>query len=99
MNQERFHGITDTGSLDFCVDADSFGHLEIGAFIDKNVANPFVMLDNWNLGIFHNKTNEPLSPSGDDDVERVLEAEHLVNCLSIDHGDQLDGVFGESCFL
>ena len=47
VHEQCFHGVTDGGTLDFCVHGDFFGHFQIGIRIHKNVANAFVMLDDW----------------------------------------------------
>ena len=61
VDQEGLHGVAHSWSLNLCIVSDFFCHTEVCVRIHIYVANPLEMLQDWNLGVFNNKSDEPLS--------------------------------------
>ena len=95
MNEQRFHGVADARPLDLGVRADPDGHVQIGAGIDKDVADALVVLDHGDPGLADHGADEILAPPGDDEVDVLLELQQHVDGLAVHHGDELHGVFGK----
>jgi len=95
VDQQRLHGVADARTLRLRVEADPDGHVEIGALVDEDVADPLVMLDHGDPRLADHGPDEVLAPPGDDEIDVLLELQQDVDGLAVHHGDELDGVFGQ----
>ena len=57
VNQKRFHGVANAGTLHLGIHDDTGGHVEIGGRMDVDVAYALVVLDDRNLGALGDSTN------------------------------------------
>ena len=58
MNEQGFHCIAHTRSLDLGVEADFLGHIQIGTGVHVNMAYAFKMFEYRNFGMFDHKTDQ-----------------------------------------
>ncbi len=101
IDEQGFHGVTDTGALDLGVDGDGFGHVGVGVAVDVGMADAFVVFDDGDFRAIGYGADEAFTSAGHAEVDEVGEGEEFGDCGAVGGGDDLDGVFGElgHCFL
>ena len=77
MNEEGLHGVADAGTLHFGVEDNLLRHGKVGAGIDKDVADPFVVLDDGNAGMLGDEADQALAAARDDQVDLFIELEEF----------------------
>jgi hypothetical protein len=95
VNQQGFQGITNAGFLDLGIEADARGHLEVCTFIHKDMADSFIMLDYGYFRMTHDKPDQFFSSPGDDEINLILQLEHLLHGFSFFKRKNLNGLSGK----
>ena len=96
MNKERLGGVADTHPLALRVDRDRFGHVEVGSFVDVDVAVAGEVLEHGHPGLGADALDEGLAAARDRHVDEVGHREKLTHGLAIADIDQLHAVGWET---
>ena len=89
MDQEGLHGIAHTWPLHLGIIRYLFGHTNACGLIHVNVADPLVMFQHWNPGVFGNKTDQGLTPPWYDEVHTVVLSQEGIHSQPIPYRDHL----------
>jgi len=93
MDEEGFHGIACGRFLCLGIEADLVSHGKISRFIYKNMAYPFVMLQNRNARMLDNASQKLLPASRYHEVDIFLQGEEIVDVGTIVYINQLDNLW------
>ena len=63
------------------------------------MADTLVVFQNRNPRVFGDKTDQSLSPPGDDDVNIIIQTDQRIHSSPFGGGDHLNGLFGNPCFI
>ena len=74
-------------------------HVEIGALVDVDVAEPLVVLEDGHRRPLRDQPHELLAPPRNDEVEVAIEREHRHDGGAVGRVDVLDGVGGQARLL
>ena len=88
MHQQGFHGVAGGRTLDLGIDADAFGHAQIGVGVDVNVTHPFVMFDDGNGRVFGDDVHERLPAPGNNEVDEFVPFQQFKDDLSFGAFDE-----------
>src|SRR5215831_6633877 len=83
MNQERFHGVTRRGTLDFGVETDPFGYDRIGITIHIGVAYTGLVLDDGDRRMLHDKAHQGFAASRNNQIDMAILLQEDRNEISI----------------
>ncbi len=97
VDEQGFGGAADAGAAHLGVGDHADSDIEIGAFVDIDVDQPFEMGKDRDAGLGLDAAHQALAAAGDDNVDGATKAlEHFSHGRSICRWDDLDGVFGQA---
>jgi hypothetical protein len=94
VDEQRFDGVADAGTLAFGVDDDILRHVEIGIAVDVHVAHALVVFDDGDARFFRDGANQPFPAARDAEVDQVIELQQLVDGGAVRGGHDRDAVRG-----
>ena len=82
MHQHRLHGVTDARTLHLGVDADRFGHGQVGVGIHVGVADACEVLDDGDPR-FLGHPDQPVAAPGDNEVDVLAQPKQFAHRLAV----------------
>ena len=98
MDEQCLKGVAHAGLLGLRIDGEFHGHFEIGLFVDEEVADAVVVLDDRHAGEGNDCLDQAFSAARDDEVEPLIHAGHGGDAAAVGEGDELDGMLGQAGF-
>ena len=99
----RLTGIADTDTLSLCIVDDPDSHVEVGAFINVDMAVSGTSLNDRDRAVFYDSLDQPGASARNQHID-ILSQLHKTGCsLPVCRFDQLDRIFTDTavfqCFL
>jgi hypothetical protein len=60
------------------------------------MANPLIVSDDGNLGMAHHESDQFLSSPWDDEINLIIQLEHLLDHFSLGMGNELNRLLGKT---
>ena len=98
MNEQGLKSVADAGFLGLGIDGEFHGHFEVGHFVDEEVADTVVVLDDGHAGEGYDRLDQAFSAARDDEVEPLIHSRHGGNTAAVREGDELYRMLGEAGF-
>ena len=82
VDQQRLGGVADGDVLALGIDGDPHGHVEVGVGVDVDVADAVGVAEDRDVRVVHDVADELVGAAGDDQVDLLVEGEHVGDVLA-----------------
>ena len=98
MHQQRLQRVADARARYLAVEQQPQREIQVGAGIDEQVADAFVVLDHRHARVLGDETDQALATARDGEVDEVGELQQLDHRLAAQVLDQGQRGIGQACF-